>query len=153
MYNSEVWPEIVLFGPSLPDRGGGVAGAAKAVGDLNPGGDPGVCLHFWCLAEPGGGQRSFKSHLQGSLLKLRGPPSSLPHSHPQILQPGEMGSPKGQLGEQSGELLCPHSHVPGPGIPTCMSSAPGHFPRAQDGRDTAQLRRLHPSCLHSPINQ
>ena len=108
MYNSEVWPEIVLFGPSLADRGGGVAGAAKAVGDLNPGGDPGVGLHLWCLAEPGGGQRSFKSHLQGSLLKLRGPPSSLPHSHPQILQPGEMGSPKGQLGEQSGELLCPH---------------------------------------------
>lgn len=105
MYNSEIWPKIVLFELSLLARGGGAAGAAKGVGTVTSALvktlESASCCR--CL-----GRTWERGGLQGSLSKLRGPFISFPHSYPHILHPGEIGFPEGQLGEHWGQLHCPH---------------------------------------------
>lgn len=161
MYNSATWTKIVLFRPSLLDGGGGGGGvrAAKGVGTVTSAlVKSRVCLWLQVPGQSLGEGGSFKSPLQGSLPKLRGPSFSFPHSHPNILQPGEAGSPKGQLGEQSGEL-----HRPPQAAHTCWGlESPPHvsdfltLPQGPGGEGHCSVLRhlcLRPPVFTSPINQ
>lgn len=79
MYNSEIWPKIVLFELSLLDRGGGVARAAKGVGTVTSALvktlEAASCCRNLGRAWEGG---SLKSPPQGFLPKSRGPFSPFP---------------------------------------------------------------------------
>lgn len=127
------------------------SGKGSGDSDLSPAEEPRVCLWLQVPGQSLGGGGSLKSPLQGSLPKLRGPSSSFPHSHPNILQPGEARSPEGQLGELSGELQRPPRATH-----TCWGlESPPHvsgfltLPQGPGGEGHCSvLRRL---CLRPPV--
>lgn len=154
MYNSEIWPKIVLFELSLLDQRGGVARAAEGVGTVTSARVKALQAASSCRklgrAWEGGG---WKSPPPGFLPKLRGPFPPFPPPMSTTPNLKRQGPPRGTW--ESNLVSCT-AHI-GPLTPSgparlwLPDTPPGPSVRGTQLSSQASLSQA--SWLHSPINQ